>query len=269
MDELGQISNLERRGAVYRCRMRCPKHLLRDGIKNEKSISLHTKERSVALQLLPAARLALMQYFESGGKAPSAPSGISSTTPRAVRPDRPDLPFLTNGEAERFAISYFRAGFAELDLASADLIDLSFDRRDQWQIELADRIAMLSHCSEEAEDPALGVEIFLLRREGRRAPYGSEPSRLLRGYIRRALGQLWRLELDRVRGDYGDRITDALFQSVRDAPVVSFSDGASGPVPVLLRIVRLAFEESEVDHDEAVTPKTRLKKKAALTLVER
>jgi integrase len=264
-----QISNLERRGAVYRCRMRCPKHLLRDGIKDEKSLSLRTKERSVALLRLPAARSALMEYFENGDKAASPPSAIASTTRRAVRPDHPDLPFLTNGEAERFAITFFRAGFAELDLASADLINLSFDRREQWQIELADRIAMLSHGSEEAEDPALDVEIFLLRREGRRAPYGSEPSRLLRSYIRRALGQLWRLELDRVRGDYGDRITDALFQPGRDAPVVSLSDGASEPGPVLLRFVRLAFEESEVDRDDAVTPKTRLKKKATLTLVER
>lgn len=266
---MGQVPNLERRGAVYRCRMRCPQHLLRDAVPNEKSVSLRTKERSVALERLPAARLALMEYFQSGPKAPIPPSGIASTVRRAVRPDHPDLPFLTNGEAERFAVEYFRSGFAELDLASADLNGMSLDRREQWQIELEDRIAGLDHGSAGTEDPALGVEVFLLRREGRRAPYGSEPSRLLRGYIRRALGQLWRVELDRVRGDYGDRITDALFQSLRDTPAVYLPVDSRRPAAALLQVVRMAFEESEVDRDDAVTPKTRLKKKAALTLVER
>jgi integrase len=248
--------------------MRCPQHLLRDGIPNEKSLSLRTKERSVALERLPAARLALMEYFQLGPKPQSLPSGVALTVRRAVRPDHPDLPFLTNGEAERFAVAYFRAGIVELDLASADLNSMSLDRREQWQIELEDRIAALDHGSAETEDPALGAEIFLLRQEGRRALYGSEPSRLFRGYIRRALGQLWRLELNRVRGDYGDRITDALFHSVRDTPVASLSE-ASQPAAARLRVVRMAFEESEVDRDDAITPKTRLKKKAALTLVER
>ncbi|WP_380787123.1 site-specific integrase [Sphingomonas sp. R86521] len=269
MDELGKDQNLERRGAVYRCRLRCPQHLIRENVPVEKSVSLHTKERSVALERLPAARLALMEFFQRGGERPGAPSGIASSVPRAHRPDHPDLPFLTAIEAKSIATDYFRTAFAELDLASADLIGMSPDRLEQWLIELEDRIAGLGHGSEGTEDPAISVEIFLLRREGRRSPYASEPSRLLRGYVRRALGQLWRIELDRARGDFRDRITDALFRAARDGPV-ALPPTVAMPAPVaLLRTVRATFEQSEIDGDDAITPKTRLKKKAALALIER
>lgn len=223
MDEVGQVPNLERRGAVYRCRMRCPQHLLREGVPPEKSVSLHTKERSVALERLPAARVSLMEFFQNG-TAPRARPGIRPSVQRARRPDHPDLPLLTISEAERLAQDFFRAAYAELDLASADLPGVALDRREQWLIELEDRIAQLDLGSADAEDPALGAEIGLLRREGRRAPYSSEPSRMLRGYLRRAMRQLWRIELSRAGGDYSDRITDIFF-----APAASVPEGIQLP----------------------------------------
>jgi integrase len=251
--------------------MRCPQHLLRDGVPVEKSVSLRTKERSVALERLPAARLELMEFFQGGAKAPTLPaSGVVAGSRRARRPDHPDLPFLTNAEAEKLARDVFASELAELDLANADLIGMSPAQRELWLIELEDRIAALDQGSADAEDPALALEISLLRKAGRRAPHNSDPSRLLRGYLRRALGQLWRIELDRARGDYRDHITDRLFQPAVEAGAKSSNVPSShhaAPAPFYL--VRDTFERSEIDNDDAITPKTQEKKKASLMLAER
>lgn len=212
MDEVGQVPNLERRGAVYRCRMRCPQHLIRDGMPAEKSISLRTKERSVALERLPAARLELMEFFQGRTRAAPATHGIVASVKSLRRPDHPDLPLLSSQQAVTLAKQYFSSAWAALDLTCADDIELSVDQREQRQIELEDRLVRLTEADEDSEDLALPVEIALLREAGLRSPYSSDPSRLLRSYLRRALRQLWKVELDRLRGDYSDRVTDSLFE---------------------------------------------------------
>lgn len=271
MDEVGQVPNLVRRGAVYRCRMRCPQHLLREGMPVEKSISLETKERSVALERLPAARKELMDFFQGKSPLPSSPStGIIIHARRLRRPDHPDLPLLMVDEVERIARRYFFAAKAELDLASADHFMLPDDQRAEWQIELEDRLASLRRAAVDEEDPALAIENALLRNAGRRSPYGSDPSRLLRGYVRRALAQLYSIELARLRDDYQDRISDPLFMSaVGSNARVAATAAASPAAKVLFRSVRERFERSELDADDGITEKTRDKKKAALALVER
>lgn len=271
MEDVGKVANLVRRGAVYWCRMRCPQHLLRDCVPVEKSVSLGTKERSVALERLPAARLELMEFFQRGAKpGAAAPSGIVRTVQRLQRPDDTAIPLLTTAEAEKLAQEFFATAFEELDLASAGLIEMTPDRRADWQLQLEDRIKSLSCSSAQAEDPALGFEIALLRRGARRAPYLSQESRLFREYIRRALRQLWSLELARSKGDYRDRITDVMFVS-RLSIRASSPDRRASPrsAAALLHRVRASFEESEIDADDAITDKTREKKKAALGLVER
>lgn len=267
MDELGQVPNLERRGAVYRCRMRCPKHLLREGVPAEKSLSLRTKERSVALEKLPAARVELMELFQGVAKiTPAVMLGMAPGKTRLRRPDHPDLPVLTSGEAEMLATDYFAAALAALELDTADVISWDSHRRAEWRMELEDRLAAFDHPYTQAEDPTLGAEISLLRSFGRRSVYGSEPSRLLREYLRRAFRQLCAIELSRMEGDYRDRITDRFFQQRTATPAIH------QPKPVAA--VRLAdaiaaFVTCELDEDEAVTDKTRSKKKAALALIER
>lgn len=271
MDEVGQVPNLVRRGAVYRCRMRCPQHLLREGVPVEKSVSLGTKERAIALERLPAARLELMEFFQGATKPPAvSSSGIVRSVQRARRPDHPDIPLLTAHEVEPLAKQFFAAVWAEMDLASADNVDLHDDDRKQREVELEDRLASLERGTMDAEDPALAVEIVVLRKAGRRSPYGSDPSRLLRGYLRRALTQVCRAELARLRGDYRDRISDRLFQPETGWRAgVDTSPAAPTTPKVLLRLVRETFERSELDADESITEKTRDKKKAALVLVER
>lgn len=271
MDDLGHVPNLERRGAVYRCRMRCPKHLLRDGIPPERSVSLRTKERSVALERLPAARVEMMEFFQGISKMPAVPlSGIVRRVQRHRRPDHPDLPILSASEAETLSIEYFADALAALELDSADLIGWSADRRADWGIELRDRLAALDHPSTATEDPALGIEVALLRKAGRRSTYESEVSRLFRGNLRRALRQLWSIELARIDGDYRDRITDRLFKTAtvhRNTPQVRHR----GPVISAVRIsdAIAAFERSELGEEQSITEKTRKKKKAALSLIER
>lgn len=212
-----------------------------------------------------------MEFFLGKTKRPAVSSpGIVRTVQRARRPDHPNFPLLIAHEVEPLAKQFFAAAWAEMDLESADNVSLGEDDRQRRVIELEDRLASLEYGTVDAEDPALAVEIALLRKAMRRSPYGSDPSRLLRSYLRRALTQLCRAELARLRGDYRDRISDRLFQpeigrhaDVRKLPT------AITTREVLFRSVREAFERSELDGDEAITEKTRLKKKAALVLVER
>lgn len=213
MDDVGKHPNLERRKAVYRCRMRCPQHLLREGVPFEKSVSLRTKDRAIALERLPAARQQIMEFFQRGGASSSAVAGIVRTVTPNRRPESSDLPFLTVGEAEELARRYFSAAREGLDLSSADNRYLSIEEREQRCNELHHLLARLEHPEDDEFDPVIETEIALLRQAGRRAPFQSEPSRRLRGYVHRALRQIWRIELARLNGDYADQVTDSLFVS--------------------------------------------------------
>jgi integrase len=270
MVELGQVRNLVRRGAVYQCRMRCPQHLLRDGMPPEKSLSLGTKERSTALELLPAARRELMEFFQGITVPATAPSlGIARSVNRARRPDHPDLPLLLVHEVEPLTRQFFAIAWAELDLASADNVQVPVDQRGLLLIELEHRLADLGHGAANAEDPVIAVEIALLRKAARRSPISSDASRLFRGYIRRALTQLGQIEIARLQGDYRDQITDSLFKSQAGLPAVGPTPLASAVPKVLFCTVRKTFERSELDGDDSISEKTRVKKRAALLLVER
>lgn len=268
---MGKAQHLWPRKSGYYCKMRCPKHLLREGMSPVKSVSLGTKVRAVALERLPAARLELMEFFQGETKSARVASpSIVRSVQRAQRPDHPDLHLLIIQEVEPLAKQFFAAAWAEMDLASADNVNLHDDDRARRENELEDRLASLEQGMVDAEDPALAVENVVLRRAGRRSPYGCDASRLLRGYLRRALTQLCRAELARLRGDYRDRISDRLFQPETGwRPGIDTSPAAPTIPKVLFRLVRETFERSELDADESITEKTRDKKKAALVLVER
>lgn len=210
---MGKVVSLRRRGAVYRCRMRCPKHLWREGMPKEKSASLHTKERAIALERLPAARQQLMEFFQRGGELVSQSQGITRSVTPNRRPESIELPFLTVQEAEELARRYFSAARDGLDLSSAEDRYLSAEERRRRCNELQHLLARLEHPEDDEYDPVVETEISLLRQAGRRAPFQSEPSRRLRGYVHRALRQIWRIELARLNGDYADQVTDSLFVS--------------------------------------------------------
>lgn len=229
MEDVGRHPNLERRKAVYRCRMRCPQHLMRDGVPAEKSVSLHTKDRSVALERLPAARQQLMEFFQRGGAAKQS-GGIVRTSAPNRRPENPDLPFLTSREAEELAKRYFLEALQSLDLSNDSDRRLSVEQRQQRCNELHDLLARLEHPDGDDYDPVMETEISLLRQAGRRAPIQSDPSRLLRGYVHRALRQLWRMELERLRGNFADQITDSLFAHSTSSPSTGLGNvSATGP----------------------------------------
>lgn len=203
--------------------MRCPKHLLRDGISTTKAVSLNTKTRSVALERLPAARVQIMEYFQSGRSPERAVAGIVRSVTPNRRPESPDLPFLTVGEAGELARRYFSTARESLDLSSADDRYLSIEERQHRCNELHHLLARLEHPEDDEYDPVIETEISLLRQAGRRAPFQSEPSRRLRGYVHRALRQLWRIELARLNGDYADHVTDSLFVSSTASPLIDRS----------------------------------------------
>ncbi len=127
------------------------------------------------------------------------------------RPESADLPFLTAREAEELAKRYFLNARESLDLSNDSDRNLSVEQREKRCNELQDLLARLEHPDGDDYDPVMETEISLLRQAGRRAPIQSDPSRLLRSYVHRALRQLWRIELERLRGNYSDHITDALF----------------------------------------------------------
>lgn len=161
-----------------------------------------------------------MEFFQRGGTSASAVAGIVRTVTPNRRPESPDLPFLTTGEAEELARRYFSAARDGLDLSSAEDRNLSIEERERRCNELHDLLARLEHPEDDEFDPVIETEISLLRQAGRRAPFQSEPSRRLRGYVHRALRQLWRIELARLNGDYADHVTDSLFVSSTASPLI-------------------------------------------------
>lgn len=165
-----------------------------------------------------------MVYFRGETKPAAASlSGIVPSVRRLQRPDHPDLPLLGDHELEALARQFFSDAWAELDRATASNFDLHPEDKEQRQIELKDRLADLEQASDDIEDPALAAEIAVLRKEGRRSPHNSGPSRLLRNYLRRALVQLCRIELARLSGDYRDEVTDSLYlvPKVQDGPEIA------------------------------------------------
>lgn len=264
---MGKSEHLERRGAVYYCRMRCPQHLMRPGIPEQKWLSLRTKERSVALERLPDARVKIMAFFRGEAEPPSSRSGIFSATPVRRRPSHPDIPILLSGEVEAVAKQFFNARFADLDIATAEIMEMEPQAVERWGLELGHHLASLDHVGPHDEDPAADMEADLLTSIGRRSAYSSEPSRLLRSYIRRALKQLYAIELARMQGDFRDVVTDRLFQTSAE----SVGPPSSTPVgkSVLLKNILEQFRASELDANEDITAKTREKSRAALEIVER
>lgn len=263
MDEVGKVPNLERRKAVYRCRMRCPQHLLREGIRKESSISLRTKERAVALERLPAARVQLMEYFQ-GKQAAPARSGIVPTHRRHVRPSHPDLPMLRKDEVAAAARDYFAAGWEQLELDTAELMEMSVEAKHDWRIELEDRFAAIDCPDPDDEDPALSTEIATLQTMGRRSPYASDESRLLRTYLRRAMRQLIQIEIARADGDFASGITDSFFV-VPPAPLVHTSERRRADGISLADCIERY--SSEVLLRRPVTSKTKDKYTATLSVV--
>lgn len=213
---------MKRSGSSYwHFRQRRPSHMMRPGLRTYEIVSLGTADYQLALAKLPEAREIIAARFRDA--IIPASSGIVSSTRSRKRPDAPHLPLLTIDDAGRIARAYFQRELVQLDIAP--VFAQSFDQHEaaRRREELAHRIGELAFlpADEDVEHPALAVEIALLAEEGRRSPYDSRASLLLREYLRRAMLQIGKIEKARFDGDFSDQIDDVLFQSAFTTTAVS------------------------------------------------
>lgn len=195
--------------------------MMRPGLRTHEIVSLGTADYQLALARLPEAREIIAARFRDA--IIPASSGIVSSTRRRKRPDAPHLPLLTIDDAGRIARAYFQRELVQLDIAP--VFAQSFDKHEAARLreELAHRLGELAFlpADEDVEHPALAVEIALLTEEGRRSPYDSRASLLLREYLRRAMLQIAKVEQARFDGDFSDQVDDVLFQSTYTAASIS------------------------------------------------
>lgn len=252
MNDVGRTPNLVRRNGTYYCRVRCPKHLLRPGIPVEQSRSLDTKERSVAVERIADARAQIMAFFRDETPRVTQ-SAIRPARVRRERPSHPDLPFLTRAEVEPLARRFFDLQREGLELGSAELVAMDRQRATDYRLELQGRLNALDNPHEDDPDVTVDAEIALLHEAGRRSPYGSEVSRLLRFYIHRAMRQLLLVEIARGDGDYRDQISDSLF-----APASRTASAPQSSEPILPSVEALPFSKliEAWSRERKVAPKT-------------
>jgi hypothetical protein len=159
--------------------------------------------------------------------------GIAPSLRRRQRPDAPQLPLLSVDDATRLARSYFRREMIQLDIMPQFARSLDEEDAARHRQELAYRIGELALLAydEDAEHPALAVEISLLHEAGFRSPFDSRPSLLFREYLRRAMLQISTIEQARFEGDFSDEVRDALFQASFGLPaeVSSLTHEAANP----------------------------------------
>lgn len=265
MDDVAKPSGITKRqgSSQWYFRKRCPKHLRRAGVPPEVWITLGTSEYRLALTRLDDARREADRRFIDGVAAPVAAGGIVSATKRRRRPEAPHLPLLTAPDALALARSYFRRSLQDLD-ASPPFDSLDRDKLERSAQELDDEEAGLRYPDEyeDEEEPTLGVEVGLLTEAGFRSPYASEPSVLLRGYLRRAMLQLVAIERARLRGDYSVGNADPLFTegyALTSAPIanvspteavsVSVKEAADRYLAELLRATRKEKTQDRYRHE--------------------
>ena len=219
--EMGNPGGLTRRGSIWYFRKRCPRHLLKAGTPPERWISLRTSSRSLALQRVEGARREAEDFFRAFSvELPQ--TAIYSRSPRIMRPDDPALPVLTASRAAPLARQFFRHALMAMEAEPAIAEDDCPASRLAYRIELSDRQARLTRpASEEQDDLTEGAEISILRNAGLRSDQASEASRLLRGYVRRALVQLGAIGLARLDGDFSVGVNDTLFDRLSDDVLLS------------------------------------------------
>lgn len=212
MAELGKTSDLVRRGAVYYCRRRCPKHLLRPGSKPELSMSLGTTDKSVALSRLDDARRDLMRRFmEPAAKAPTF--RIFSRSLGPVWPTDATLSILMPDQAATLARTFFFETLRGIDAEPPLPSGLAREDVATLRVELEDRLARLTGPEDLDEiDHVFGAKATVLQNAGLRAEADGEACNLLHNYLRRAMAQAARIRLARLDGDFSTQITDALFE---------------------------------------------------------
>lgn len=220
----------KRRGSNYwYFRMRCPAHLLEQSPRAEAMFSLNTVDYRTALTLLDAARARALQQFQP------VPSGIVPSFVKPIRKCNGTFTVLRIEEAASLAILFFNQSLLELDAEPplAGFQDPSW--HSERYAELDHRGAVLARPEAGDDDLVLSCETALLTRMEREAPTDSQPSRLLRQYLRRALMQLDAIEKARLSGDYSSPITDLMFVRTPPVPILrtpSVPVLQTGPRPV-------------------------------------
>ena len=231
MDDVALPDGLaKRRGSNnWYFRMRCPAHLLERSPRGEAMFSLNTPDYRAALKLLDGARVKALEQFK-----PVA-SGIVPSFARLVRKCDGTLAPLKMDEAASLAIIFFHQSLRDLD-AEPPYVRMQNPQgfADRY-VELEHRNAVLAAPDADDDDLVLSCETSLLLRMEREAPSDSEPSRLLREYLRRALLQLGAIEKARLSGDYTSPITDLMFVGTPPKLVVQLPLHPNEPSGITVR----------------------------------
>ncbi|ABQ68819.1 phage integrase family protein [Rhizorhabdus wittichii RW1] len=239
---MGKPAGLTKRkgSSQYYFRMRCPKHLAGPGVRNEVLISLKTADRRQALMRLPDAREKAHRLFVN----PPTKLEIVAAQPYRRWPDDPLWPLLDTADVLGMVQRYFQLGLIELDAEEHLTGALAPEALQRVAQDLDEQIAALRAApdTEEEEDPVVGVAIGLLHEAGVRTPYASQPARLLREYLRRAMEQLLTIERARLHGDFSVTSTDPLFSIQPISASVHLPQMRHGPSSP--RLVRIAIKEA-------------------------
>ncbi|MHA3793610.1 site-specific integrase [Sphingomonas sp. YL-JM2C] len=239
MDDVANPAGLtKRRGSNhYYFRMRCPKHLAMPGVPKEKWISLETADRRQAIARLPDAREQAHRFFVS----PPSSSGIVVANPRRRWPDDPAWPLLKQEDVLGMVQGYFQLGLIQLDANELLKGSLTPEVEQQIKQDIDSQIADLKATDDDFEDGTVGTAIGLLHQAGVRTPYMSEPAKLLRAYLRRAMVQLLTIERARLDGDFSVASTDPRF-SIQ--PIVASAHPVAQIEPSSARLVRITFKDA-------------------------
>lgn len=214
MADVGKPTGLDKRGGVFRCRLRYPSDVAAKLGRKEFTQSLRTGSFPEALRLFPEMRA----KFDAQVLAARRPSGIQRTTAELTSAWPAHFPaWLTESLALQLATEHFRAELRQLDREQ-------FPSRgsENWHryVENIDGdLASLTEEDASCQSCAASVlAIELLHTHRLSAAATSSQAELLRAYLRRSMLQIGALRHARLHGDYRDQISDRLFQHRQALP---------------------------------------------------
>ena len=265
MTEVGKPNSLTKRvgSNAYYFRRRYPAELaLRIG-KAEFVRSLRTGIYADALKMLPEAEGAYLDQLRAYAEQVTSGNG-SGIMPTALHPTRsfnPSSPELTLEAVTQLAQLHYRQ--AKLKLDHENLTSRDLDGLEEVEAELA-TLADSKHPN--ACRWAEAEEIKLLSEHRLRTDPTSEASRLMREYLRRSLVQIARLRHARMRGDYLDVISDAMFRDGLSASPAPIPVPHSGGI-TFNQLIEL-YDAEHIESDD-LSVKTERKNRAALSIIAR
>ena len=267
MDEVARPSYLETRGGVYRYRRRFPTELAKLAGREAFILSLRTGDRHEALRRMPAAEIAYLEAYDKLQTELDRPSigGItlhSAMMHQATVAPRRNAAPLTDAAAAWLARQYFDEVRAALNREA-----LPTTNTEHWTDQIAEVQQELATAFDR-DDPGMCRTIDvaaarLLSAYGFETQPGSDQSKALDAYLRRAVSQSAKRRLAHLNGDFAYIVDDALFA----AP-----DATSKPIDVsssMTLSALVAAYDAEAIEGSDLGVKARQKSRAGLALLVR